>query len=461
MSSKLPTIKYDRGTLLLTNFDDDFANTLHGVQFDDRINAYRAQARHYRDIVMALHQSARKYTDKAKAFSPVRLSLKKKISPFPHQKEALSKWEESGKRGIIELPTGAGKTVLSVLAIASVQRPTLVVVPTIDLLLQWERVLSEHFNIDIGVYGGGRHEKATITVTTYDSAAHNAEFWGQNYGFLICDECHHLPATAYQFIAEALVAPFRLGVTATLERNDGGEFVCEELLGSLNFSLPIDALEGKYLAPYEVRRVPVNLTDKEREEYESSRKTYLRFLRSTGISFNRPDAWANFIMICQRSAEGKRALEAYRNQRKIAFSSKSKTDALWNILKSHRNDRVIVFTEDNETVYRLSHQLFFPVITHHTKVKERKHLLSLFAEGALPVLLTSKVLNEGVDVPDANVGVVLSGSGSVREHVQRLGRILRKRPGKEAILYEVYAAESSEMNTSERRRQHRAYYGKE
>src|SRR5690606_23970407 len=113
--------------------------------------------------------------------------------------------------------------------------------------------------------------------------------------------------------------------------------------------------------------------------------------------------------------------------------------------------------DDTETVYRLARALLLPSLTHHTPLAERKALLAAFSTGALPVLLTSRVLNEGIDVPDARVGVVLSGSGSVREHVQRLGRVLRKRPGKRAVLYEVVTRGTTEGGISERRRQHGAY----
>ena len=130
---------------------------------------------------------------------------------------------------------------------------------------------------------------------------------------------------------------------------------------------------------------------------------------------------------------------------------------LWEIVVRHRRDRIIVFTGDYETVYRLSRWLLAPAITHHTPPAERVATLEAFSRGDWPVLLTSKVLNEGVDVPEANVGVILSGSGSVREHVQRLGRILRRRPDKTAILYEVCSAGTAESGISERRRQHRAY----
>ncbi|MCA9560033.1 MAG: ATP-dependent helicase, partial [Myxococcales bacterium] len=119
--------------------------------------------------------------------------------------------------------------------------------------------------------------------------------------------------------------------------------------------------------------------------------------------------------------------------------------------------RSIVFTQNNSTAYEVSRRFLVPVITHQTKPSERSALLEGFADGTFGALATSKVLNEGVDVPDANVAIVISGSGSVREHVQRLGRILRKAGDKQAVLYELVAAGTAETFTSERRREHDAY----
>ncbi|HMJ12320.1 MAG TPA: helicase-related protein, partial [Polyangiaceae bacterium] len=120
-------------------------------------------------------------------------------------------------------------------------------------------------------------------------------------------------------------------------------------------------------------------------------------------------------------------------------------------------DRALIFTQDNATAYAISRRFLIPVITHQTKISERSEILERFSAGEYRAVVTSKVLNEGVDVPDANVAVVISGSGSVREHVQRLGRILRAREGKRALLYELVSAGTSEKNTSERRREHDAY----
>jgi superfamily II DNA or RNA helicase len=210
-----------------------------------------------------------------------------------------------------------------------------------------------------------------------------------------------------------------------------------------------------------VRRIEVPLTPDEQARHDEARARYLAFIRQRGIRFDVPEGWARFLAESQRTDEGRAAYRGYREQRRIALTSSAKQDVLWRILLEHREDRVIVFTDDNETVYTLARRLLLPALTHHTPVPERKALLAAFASGELPVLLTSRVLNEGVDVPEARVGVVLSGSGSVREHVQRLGRILRQRPGKRALLYEVCSAQTAEASISERRRQHRAYQEEE
>jgi superfamily II DNA or RNA helicase len=126
-------------------------------------------------------------------------------------------------------------------------------------------------------------------------------------------------------------------------------------------------------------------------------------------------------------------------------------------LDRHCGDRVLIFTYDNATVYQIARRFLVPAITHQTKTRERQQILQRFHAGAYPVVVTSQVLNEGVDVPAANVGIILSGTGSVREHVQRLGRLLRKQGEKQALLYEVVSRGTAEEFTSDRRRQHHAY----
>ncbi len=141
----------------------------------------------------------------------------------------------------------------------------------------------------------------------------------------------------------------------------------------------------------------------------------------------------------------------------MALQSRGKLALLADILWQHRDEQVIIFTADNDTVYAISRRHLIPAITHQTPAAERSTVLGQFNDKTLRAVVTSRVLNEGVDMPAASVGVVLSGSGSVREHVQRLGRILRRQEGKQATLYEVITSGTGEEHTSARRREHNAY----
>jgi superfamily II DNA or RNA helicase len=127
-------------------------------------------------------------------------------------------------------------------------------------------------------------------------------------------------------------------------------------------------------------------------------------------------------------------------------------------LTRHKHDKVLIFTAENEMVYRISHDYLIPAITHETNVKERKFWLDAFNNGDVLALATSKVLNEGVNIPDASVAIILSGSGSSREHIQRLGRILRKKGDKQAVLYEVVTRNTTEEYTSQKRSDARQFH---
>ncbi|HEV7902901.1 MAG TPA: helicase-related protein, partial [Pyrinomonadaceae bacterium] len=142
---------------------------------------------------------------------------------------------------------------------------------------------------------------------------------------------------------------------------------------------------------------------------------------------------------------------AYRESKRIALGTEAKLRVLAELLGRHRRERVLIFTAENEMVYRISEQFLIPAITHETNIKERREWLAAFNAGDVLALATSKVLNEGVNIPAASVAIILSGSGSTREHIQRLGRILRKLPDKEATLYEVVTLDTTEEGISRRR----------
>jgi superfamily II DNA or RNA helicase len=450
-------LTFDAGTLVVAGPTPERLAELPGVRFDPRTNSYRAEARCYRAIVERLRGTKVAYADEVRTYQHTPWLLRSDREPFPHQTEAVETWWKERGQGVVVLPTGTGKTFAAILAIAKAARPALVVTPTIDLLNQWYGELSAAFGVPIGLMGGGHHDLQPITVTTYDSAYIYVEKWGNRFGLLVFDECHHLPGPTTQMAAVGSIAPFRLGLTATPERADGLDCRYPDLIGPVVYRREIKQLAGDFLAEFTTRRLYIELTAAELEQYNQCRETYRRFLFDRGISLSGPSGLQRFIQESCRSVEGRQAFLAFREQRRLAQAAPAKLDLLAKLLTKHRGERTLIFTADNATVYKIARQFLVPAITHQTKAKERRTILQRFHKGEYTVLVTSQVLNEGVDVPAAGVGVVLSGTGSVREHVQRLGRLLRKFEGKQAVLYEVVARGTAEEFTSERRRQHHAY----
>jgi len=271
---------------------------------------------------------------------------------------------------------------------------------------------------------------------------------------LIFDECHHLPTDFYRAIAEYAIAPYRLGLTATPERTDGRHNDLDGLIGQQVYRKSPDDLAGLALAEHKVVQIKVKLSHQERDRYDACLKLRNDFLRESNIYLSSLDGWQRFVQASAGSQQGRRAMLAHRESKEISLGTEGKLRVLADLVAKHYPERILVFTNDNATVYRISQELLIPAITHHTPVKERHEILQRFREGDYKILVASHVLNEGVDVPDARVAIILSGTGSEREYVQRLGRVLRKGTdqNKLAILYEVVAENTSEEGTSQRRR---------
>ncbi|MEM1521384.1 MAG: DEAD/DEAH box helicase, partial [Candidatus Korarchaeum sp.] len=356
------------------------------------------------------------------------------------------------RKGIIVLPTGAGKTYVALRAMEVLNVPTLVVVPTLPLLNQWKALMESLYGVDVGVIGGGRESIEPITVITYDSAYLRASEIGNKFEFVVFDEVHHLAAEGYIEIAEFLLAPYRMGLTATLEREDDRHRLLFPLVGGVVYKLLPSELAGEHLSEFDTVRVRVDMTEEERKRYRELIEEYRESLRRAGISMRSLEDFRKLIVRSASDREARRALLAWHEARKLAINSRAKLEVLKDLLESHREDKVIIFTEFNDVAEEISRTFLIPLITHRTKPKERERILHAFRIGAVSKVVTSKVLDEGVDVPDARVGVILGGSGSRREFVQRLGRILRKREGKRAVLYEIISKGTSEVRISSRRR---------
>ncbi len=442
-------LKFEQGTLILegANQADDMPNAF---VWDTRTKQFRSPAYKYREIIIDFVRNKTPYEDLAKKYHKFDFKQKIPLTPRPYQTESINEWKNNSRCGVVVLPTGAGKTHVATMAIEMCGRQTLVVVPTIDLMNQWYDTLLETFDAEIGLIGGGFYEIGAITVTTYSSAFRHQERIGNQFGLVIFDECHHLPSEGYKYGAEFAIAPFRLGLSATPERTDGAEEDLTRLIGNFVYRLEAQELAGEYLADYIVERIEVELSKEERMMYQTERQIYLNFRRKMNLPYGQ-DGWRMFLIQSARSEDGRRAMKAYRNYKKIALGTDSKMRVLQELLKRHKRDKCIIFTQENETVYQISNDYLIPAITHQTNIKERRFWLKAFNQGDVLALATSKVLNEGVNIPDASVAIILSGSGSTREHIQRLGRILRKKDNKQAILYEVIAKDTTEEYTSQKR----------
>ncbi len=474
-SSSVPAIdqtvrlRFERGTLLIEDASAPAADQPHdrpawlpeACVFDGRVGAYRAFAYQYREVVLALRRAGVSLLDQASLYAPTSFHLiAAPERPYAHQTEALSAWKKGGMRGVVVLPTGAGKTHVGALAMAAAGRSTVVLVYTRELLRQWHSVLTTTFGMPVGIMGDGMLDADhDLVVATYDSAYRHFDHWGNRWGLVIFDECHRLSASTYTQAAQFLLSPLRLGLSATPEGSDGElPPSLGEVVGPIVYRRTADELQGDTLAPYEIRRIAVDLTDEERVRYEALTVERDAFLRARGIRLGAPGGWEMFLRASAGSAEGRRALLAHHERRLLARGAETKLAVLAELLQQHPREQVLIFTDDTATAYEVSARFLLPVITHETPARERTEWMGLFRTGKLRALVASHVLDEGIDVPAAAVGVLLSGSGSVREAVQRLGRILRRSPDKrQAVLYEVVARQTSEEETARRRGRNPAY----
>ncbi len=384
--------------------------------------------------------------------APVELLLESR----PYQEEALTAWRASGNRGVVVLPTGSGKTALGAMALADMALWTLIVVPTLDLLRQWRAALVGALDgvADIvGLYGGGDHEIRPVTVITYESAQLHPELLNR-FGLLIFDECHHLPAPGYRQIAEGAFTPYRLGLSATPERADLEHLALARLIGPEVYRRePEELAAQRYLAAYEERQIAIALTADERVRYERARQAYRGFLARRRIAITSPAEFQRRVVWASaRDPEARAAMLAWREARQIALNAPAKLEQLQAILERHRDERVLIFCELNALVEAVSMRFCIPQITYRTPTEERRAVLERFRSGRYSKLVTGRVLNEGVDVPDCAVAVIVSGSATRRDYVQRLGRILRPKE-RRAVLYELVTEETTEERVSERRRE--------
>jgi superfamily II DNA or RNA helicase len=400
-------------------------------------------------------------------------------TPRDYQVEALQRWTEAGGRGSVVLPTGAGKSLVALLAIRQVGGGACVVAPTRTLVSQWFNQLADAFGAErVGAYYGDEKEVRTLTVTTYHSAFSLLERWGGRFALLVLDEVHHLadragagtggaapegsayeaPAAGAKAWHDALrIAPatHALGLTATYP--DGRDAQLGELVGPVVYRRRLGEMLDAELADLAVERRFVALTPGERAAYDDAEARYHGFVddRRYRERFGEPSAawWPVFMAETRRSPEARRALAAFRARERIVALAEGKLTLARRILGLYPAEQAILFCGTGEAAEEVSDRFAIPLIRADTPASDRRRVLELLGAGEVRAVAAVEVLDEGWDVPGAKLGIVLGGSrgGGRRQHQQRLGRILRRQGDRVASLHELVAADTHEFFASQRR----------
>jgi superfamily II DNA or RNA helicase len=443
---------FDHGTLVLAEAADEQIRRLPGVAWDPRVALFRAPARCYGEIVSELDALGIPYADDVRAGNPCGSELGPwlELGLRPYQRAALMAWELAGRRGIAALPTGSGKTRIAFAALAAARAPALCIVPTRALLRQWLDELGKLYGGAIGCLGDGERSLADISIATFESAYRLMPRIGRRFELLIVDEVHHFGSGIRDDALEMCVARARLGLTATpppdatLERLDA-------LVGPIVYQLGVGDLTGKWLAAFDriVLRLPLDSEERARylEDYGTFRELHAQFTRE-----NPGARWEEFAAAARSSGEGRAALAAWRRSRQLLSLTSAKRAAVASLLARHRDSRVLVFTGDNEAAYAIAREHLVMPITCDISRGEREQALDAFRSGELRTLVSSRVLNEGIDVPDADVAIMVAGTHGEREYVQRVGRLLRPRAGKRATVYELVTLGTPEARIAAQRR---------
>ncbi len=350
----------------------------------------------------------------------------------PYQEMAAEGFWHGGS-GVVVLPCGAGKTIVGLAAMAHAKATTLILVTNTIAARQWREELLRRTTLnedEIGEYSGAKKEIRPVTIATYQVMikkkngiySHLDLFDTHDWGLIIYDEVHLLPAPIFRFTAD-IQSRRRLGLTATLVREDGMEGEVFSLIGPKRFDVPWKEIETQgYIAPAICIEVRVNLTESERLSYATAE----------------PE-------------------ERYR----ACATVRTKRDIVEALVKKHKGEQTLVIGQYITQLDDLAETLGVPLIKGDTPVNERERLFNLFRAGEITCLVVSKVGNFSIDLPDATIAIQVSGAfGSRQEEAQRLGRILRpKADGRSAIFYSVVSRDTVDQDFAQNRQRFLAEQG--
>jgi superfamily II DNA or RNA helicase len=354
------------------------------------------------------------------------ITVKDNITLFVFQKEALKKWIDNGCKGVIVIPTGGGKTFIGLKAISVVKKPTLILVPTTELVEQWIETIKNNLGVkDVGAIYSKRKEIKQITVATYHSASKVIDKIKDKFGLVIYDEVHHVPAKTFMDTALSILAKRRLGLSATPNRSDKNEVLIFGSIGGIVYKATKKEInkEKKLLADLEAYIIRVPLKSK--------------------VEYNEQD---NII-----------------KKKMIAGTNPLKISVLLSLLSRFKKVKgsIVVFTQYIDQAKKAYNEIvksgiFKPdevaLLTSKTTKRERNEIFNKLKNGKIKVLVVTTVLDEGVNVPDLKAAIVLSGTGSDRQLIQRIGRIIRNKEGKgSACLIDIVSKGTIEENFARKR----------
>ena len=349
-----------------------------------------------------------------------------------YQTQAVDKFWQGGS-GVVVLPCGAGKTIVGAAAMSVAKTNTLILVTNTVSARQWKAELLKRTTLtedEIGEYSGSVKEIKPITIATYQilttkrksEYAHLSLLNANDWGLIVYDEVHLLPAPIFKMTAD-LQARRRLGLTATLVREDGKEGDVFSLIGPKRFDAPWKEIEAQgYIAPAACFEIRIDLPEEERLNY---------------------------------------AMANQEDRYRIAATSPMKIDVIKKLLAKHAGEPTLIIGQYLDQIHTIADALEMPMITGETPVDERERLFDLFRTGAITTLVVSKVANFSIDLPEASVAIQISGSyGSRQEEAQRLGRLLRpKVDGRTASFYTLISRDTVDQDFAQNRQRFLAEQG--